>query len=156
MQRSVAQAIERATLEVFALMVGVEIVPETELQPKLRAPESNVVSCFKLSGAVRGTAEVFYTLALARRIAGRMLQLDPPLDDADVLDAAGEVANMIVGNVKSSMENLWGAIHIGIPTVALAPDGAFPSPTMCVRFRCCEDVFTVSVAFKEDPSRWQN
>ena len=156
MQLSVAQAIERATLEVFALMVGVEIVPEAELHPGYNAPESNVVSSFKLSGAVRGTAEVFYTLALARRITCQMLQIDPPLDDADVLDAAGEVANMIVGNVKNSMENLWGAIHIGTPTVGLAPEGAGASQTMCVSFRCCEDVFTVSVAFKEDPSRWQN
>ena len=156
MQRSVALAIERATLEVFALMVGVEIVPEAELQPEFRVPESNVVSSFKLSGAVCGTAEVFYTLALARRIACQMLQIGPPLDNADVLDAAGEVANMIVGNVKSSMENVWGAIHIGTPTVGLAPEGAVASQNMCVSFRCCEDVFSVSVAFKEDPSRWQN
>lgn len=156
MQHSVAQAIERATLEVFALMVGVEIVPETELQPEFRAPGSNIVSSFNLRGAVCGTAEVFYTLDLARRITCQMLQIDPPLDDADVLDAAGEVANMIVGNVKNSMENVWGAIHIGTPIVGLAPEGTVASQTMCVSFRCCEDIFTVSVAFKEDPSAWQN
>lgn len=155
MQVSVAQAIERATLEVFALMVGVDIVPEAEFSQDYGQQESNVVSSFRLTGAVRGTAEVFYTLPLARRITCQMLQLTPPVDDADVLDAAGEVANMIVGNVKSSLESDWGAIRIGTPTVALEAHEAVAS-AMSVSFRCGEDIFTVSVAFKEDPARWDN
>jgi CheY-specific phosphatase CheX len=156
MPGSVAQAIERATLEVFALMVGVDIVPEAELRQDYGDHESNVVSSFRLTGAVRGTAEVFYTLPLARRITCQILQLAPPVDDADVLDAAGEVANMIVGNVKNSLEGDWGSICIGTPHVSLAAHEAITSQAMSVSFRCCEDVFTVSVAFKEDPARWDN
>lgn len=156
MQGTVAEAIERATLEVFALMVGVDIVPEIPPPASRKSSESSVVSSFRLSGAVCGTAEVHYTLPLATRVTCKMLQVDPPVAVNEVLDAAGEVANMIVGNVKNSLESRGGVIRIGTPTVSLAGDEGTVTHSMRVSFRCCDEVFTVSVAFQEDPRRWEN
>ena len=93
MQSTVIQAIEKATLEVFSLMVGVDVVPETLAPGVGRGPGSKVVSAFLLSGAVSGRAEVFYTLPFAQCIACRMLQLETPALESDVLDAAGELAS---------------------------------------------------------------
>ena len=156
MQDTVVQAIEEATLEVFSLMVGMDIVPETLSPEACHELDSNIVSSFTLSGAVCGTAEVFYTLPLAECIACHMLQVEPPAQENDVLDAAGELANMIVGNVKNSLERRLGTIRIGTPTVTLVGRSAAADHDMSVSFRCCENVFTVSVAFEETPSHRNN
>ena len=150
MQSTVVEAIERATLEVFALMVGVDVVREILEPGASLGPGWNVVSSFTLSGAVCGRAEVFYTLPFAQCLACHMLQGETPALENDVLDAAGELANIIIGNVKNSLESQLGVIQIGTPAVALVGDCPAVNEAMSVSFRCPEGVFTVSVAFKDD------
>lgn len=156
MQGTVAEAIEQAALEVFALMVGVEIVSEPRGLAGWQRLEGKIVSSFSLSGAISGTAQVYYALPLARRMTCQLLQIEPPVGEMDVLDAAGEIANMIVGNVKNSLENRWGPIQIGTPAVQITPDQTLTAAAMSLSFRCYGDVFTVSVAFQEDGKRWEN
>jgi CheY-specific phosphatase CheX len=156
MQGTVAQAIEQAALDVFALVVGVDIVAEPHDQVARRRLESKIVSSFHLSGSISGTAHVYYTLPLAKRMTCRMLQLESPAEETDVLDAAGEVANMIVGNVKNSLENQWGPIQIGTPAVEIIGDSHERPQAMSVNFRCGGDVFTVAVAFQEDIGQWDS
>lgn len=114
-----AQAIEQAALEVFALMVGVDLALVAQSTTAWPQHESTVVSSFELSGAISGTARVFYPLPLANRMTCRMLQVEPPVAEMDILDAAGEIANMIVGNVRNCLGNPWGPIDIGTPTVEI-------------------------------------
>ncbi|HZD31849.1 MAG TPA: chemotaxis protein CheX [Candidatus Angelobacter sp.] len=156
MQGTVAEAIEHATLEVFALMVGVEIVAESQNPLAWPRLESNIVSSFRLSGSITGTAQVYYTLPLAKRMTRQILQVDAPVGEMDVLDAAGEVANMIVGSVKNSLENRCGPIQIGTPAVEITAVRAPMPRALSLSFRCYGDVFTVSVAFQEDDKRWEN
>lgn len=156
MHGTVTEAIERATLEVFAIMVGVDLVPKVQWKNTGGEFGSNVESSFQLSGAVSGTAMVYYTLTLATRITCQLLRIDPPVPETDILDAAGEVANMIVGSVKNLLECHWGSIRIGVPRVVLSGQRMDESRGMRVSFRCYDDVFTVSVVFHEDPSHWEN
>ena len=156
MQGTVAEAIERAALEVFALVVGFDIVAEPAGQSGWPQLDSNVVSSFRLSGSVSGTAQVYYTLPLAKRLTCVMLQLDSTVVETDVLDAAGEIANMIVGNVKNVLERQLGPIQIGTPAIEITGDSDQQRPAMSVSFRCSSDQFTVSVAFQEDRRRWDN
>ena len=37
--------------------------------------------------------------------------------NGDVLDAMGELTNMIIGNLKTHLEDNWGPISLSIPTV---------------------------------------
>jgi len=150
LQETVAAAINRATLEVFALIVGVDVVAEPHGQSMWPALETNIISSFRLSGSIAGMAQVCYTLPLANRITCQMLQIEPPAGEPDVLDAAGEVANMIVGNVKNSLESRWGPIRIGTPAVEFKDDSGEKPQAMRMNFRCCGDIFAVSVAFQED------
>ena len=87
MQDRVIEAIEQATLEVFALMVGVDVKKEGEVPAPI--PKGvNIVSSFILTGAVCGKANVFYTIPLAEWFASQMLQAEGELPREDVLDAA--------------------------------------------------------------------
>jgi chemotaxis protein CheX len=155
MPDEVADAIRHATLDVFAMMVGVEVQPQSGLECHPKPLEMNIVSTFHLSGVVCGTAEVYYTFPLATRMTRQMLQVEGPVADADVLDAAGEVANMVIGNVKNCLERRWGLICIGTPKVAISSSGPQGNQSSSVTFRCGDDLFTVSVAFKEAFHSWQ-
>lgn len=148
MLTTVAQEIERATREVFASMVGVDVVPEALPYELCLENRFNLVSSLKLSGSIQGTAQVHYTLPMATCITCRMLEAEPPLDAKAILDAVGEVANMIIGSVKSSLETRWGSIRIGTPTVDTVAAFA-PNPvSRAVHFRWKREILSVSVAFQ--------
>lgn len=150
MQMTVAQAIEQAALEVFALVVGVDVVPEPHGNQAWRTFESNIVSSFHLSGSISGRPHVYYTVPLATQLTCRMLQIESPVEECDMRDAAGEVANMIVGSVKNLLETRCGPIQIGTPAVEIAGNTDERANALRMSFCCCGDVFTVSVAFQED------
>ena len=156
MQTTVARAIEQAALEVFALVIGVDIVAEPHCDPARRPFESSIVSSFHLSGSISGRAHVCYTVPLATQLTCRMLQTESPVEETDILDAAGEVANMIVGNVKNLLEGRWGPIQIGTPAVEITGKSDDRAKALSLSFRCCGDVFSVSVTFQEDYSQWDS
>jgi len=141
-------------LEVFALMVGVDLALVAQSTTAWPQHESTVVSSFELSGAISGTARVFYPLPLANRMTCRMLQVEPPVAEMDILDAAGEIANMIVGNVRNCLENPWGSIDIGTPTVEIFRDCVLKNHSMSVSFCSCGDIVTVSMAFRNGTAPW--
>ena len=69
-----------------------------------------------------------------------------------MLDATGEVANMIVGNVKNELEDHIGHIEIGVPAVAIVPKAQRAADTLglsAVRFRCSGSVFSVGISFQD-------
>jgi chemotaxis protein CheX len=63
---------------------------------------SEVVASISVTGSWDGHVVVGCSEAAATSIAAAMLDLDPDdVTDADILDAAGELVNVIGGNVKS-------------------------------------------------------
>jgi CheY-specific phosphatase CheX len=149
---TVIGAIEAATQEVFSLMIGVE-VSKTLDPPLITLDSGSICSGFTLSGALRGFASVSYSMALAQWITAQMLSEESAGSEQQVLDASGEVANMIVGNVKNTLENHLGAIQISTPEVTIVerpPEPESAGPPTAVSFRCRESVFTVSIGFREE------
>jgi chemotaxis protein CheX len=54
---------------------------------------------------------------MARKVSGLMLMQEFTAVDQDVLDAVGEITNMILGNVKTTFEETLGPMGLSIPTV---------------------------------------
>ena len=148
MLTTVEQAIERATHEVFAVLIGCDVVSELQGHTSGRAEALKLVSSLPLSGSVRGAAYFLYTLPMATRIACRLLEADPPVAREATVDAMCEVANIIVGNVKSSLEDQWGSIRIGTPRAGVFADPCTDLPSMAVDFQWIGEPFTVSFEFR--------
>jgi len=112
-------AITVATTEVFSTMLGIEITPgETQTEPRAAAPpESGVVSLIGLAGPWVGTGGIACTGALACRISAAFLTTTVEAVNDDVLDAVGEITNMIIGNVKTAIEEKVGPMGLSTPTV---------------------------------------
>ena len=107
-----------ATHEVFQTMLAMEVVSGEAYVEREAAPSSEgVVALIGLAGDWVGTASLSCTAPFACRIASQMLMIDAQSVDGDVLDAVAEMANMIIGNVKTGLEQELGPMGMSIPTI---------------------------------------
>ena len=80
-------------------------------------PIGGVSAMVGIVGPWAGTGAVSCEEKLACRLAGAMLMSEYTEVNDDVLDAMGEVANMIIGNIKTNLEGTLGPLALGVPTV---------------------------------------
>lgn len=114
----IVEMIERATQDVFGTMLGIEAkMGEPYISDGAPAPAEGVLALIGLAGSWAGTGTVGCPAALARYISGRLLMQEFPHVDEEVLDAMGEVCNMILGGVKTMLEEELGPMGLSIPTV---------------------------------------
>lgn len=112
-------AVLSATQEVFSTMLSLplEPVPAREEASDPGAFDG-VVALVGVAGDWVGTGRISCSARFACRIAGALL-MSPPYEavNEDVLDGVAEVANMIIGNVKTFLEERLGSMALSIPTV---------------------------------------
>jgi chemotaxis protein CheX len=111
-------AVREATHCVCETMLGVKL---TDREPA-REEESpihseGVVSLIGLAGDWAGTGAFRCSSEMAKKLSGHMLMQEFASVDQDVLDAIGELTNMILGNVKTTFEEILGPMGLSIPTV---------------------------------------
>jgi len=117
-QARMIAAIRHATGDVFSTMLGVEITSgEPYRQPCRPEPANGVIGLIGLTGKWTGTGSVTCTGDLARKISGQFLMSEFSSVDQEVLDAMGEITNMIIGNVKNALEEEAGPMGMSIPMV---------------------------------------
>jgi chemotaxis protein CheX len=106
-----------ATQEVFTSMLGSEInrvaVPGTEHSD----PFDGVLSLIGLAGSLIGNGALVCSPEAACDLSSRLLYTEFSHVDADVLDAVGEITNMIVGGFKNLLEAHVGRLQMSIPSV---------------------------------------
>lgn len=117
-QAKLVAALRSATEEVFATMLGLQITPgEAYREPSKLEPANGVVALIGLTGKWVGTGSICCTGEFARKISGQLLMSEFISIDQEVLDAMGEVANMIVGSFKNALEVEVGMLEMSIPVV---------------------------------------
>jgi chemotaxis protein CheX len=107
-----------ATDDVFSTMLGMTATPGEAFSAG-GAGESfdGVVALVGLTGTWVGSARIACSAQLACRLAGAMLATEYAAVNEDVLDTVSELTNMIIGNVKSALEDELGPLGLSIPTV---------------------------------------
>lgn len=143
-----AAMMSAATQEVFAKMLELDAVGgEFHLDPSPPSPAEGVLALVGLAGAWMGTGTFACGSDTARALAGRLLQQDFPAIDEEVLDALGEFANMVFGNVKTMLEEELGPMGLSIPTVIFGRNFNTRSVGrrnwIVVPFRCGDEPFEV-------------
>jgi chemotaxis protein CheX len=117
-QEQVSDIIRRATEEVFTTMIGMSITVGAAYVEQT-PPEhfDGVVSFIGLAGDWAGTGSLCCSSEFACRISSSFLMTKIEVVDEQVLDAVGELTNMVIGNVKNEMEAHLGPMGLSIPTV---------------------------------------
>lgn len=103
--------------EVFETMAFMALEELTDETPK-REP-ATLLGTITFKGPLEGCLGIGCGFNCARAIAANMLGMDPDEDmsEADVDDAVGEVANMVMGALKSRIQEEVGNVEVSIPSV---------------------------------------
>jgi chemotaxis protein CheX len=139
-----------STESVFSTMLGLDVAPgPSDVSCGSVAPSHGVAALVGMAGPWAGTGSIDCSASLACLFAGAMLGSDYKSVDDDVLDAVGEVANMIIGNIKTSVEGVVGPMELSIPTVVYGRNfitrSQKHSQWSVVPFSCNGEEFTVQV-----------
>lgn len=118
-QQEIEHAISKASREVFETMLNLPLEVDPSVMRTVIEPETfhGVVALVGVAGSWTGTGHLSCSPPFAQRVAGALLMTEYDAVDKEVLDAVAEVANMIVGNVKTIFEEKLGPLGLTVPTV---------------------------------------
>ena len=153
MQRQdIVQAVQSATAEVFSTMLGVE-VETAPVQTDRSNPSvvEGVMAFVGIAGPWVGSGVISCTASFACRICELFLMTEASAVNEEVLDAVGELANMIIGNFKTTAESMVGSLGLSVPTVIYGKNFTSKSlgnkDWLVLPFKCGDDTFEVRVWF---------
>jgi chemotaxis protein CheX len=111
----------------------------------------DVVAAVHISGAFRGSVICSTSTAFAVFAASRMLAVEPGhVDDEALVDALGEVANMVGGSVKALLPE---PSTLSLPLVAVGDSRLVSVPgagtVTTVDLRCADEPLRISVLSTE-------
>jgi len=114
----ISKSLTDSTLQVFSTMLGVDIASgDAAVESSMPESMEGVVSFIGLAGSWAGTGSVSCSPLLACRICSQMLMCEAPAVNEEVLDTVAELTNMIIGSVKTDLEQYLGPLGLSIPTV---------------------------------------
>lgn len=120
------------------------------------APMHEISGVIGLSGKAVGTVVVSLSHDVALKAASAMLMIDATQINDDVIDAVGEIANMVAGAAKAELEEY--AMSVSLPNVITGKghEVRFPSTVtpICVPFSAPwgELTLEVGLALKTEPA----
>jgi chemotaxis protein CheX len=99
-------------------MLSLDLADQEPSLDKRPAPAGDgIVSFVGLAGDWVGTGSIGCSAQVACKISSQFLMGEYQAVDDEVLDAVAEVTNMIIGNVKTKLEERVGPMGLSIPTV---------------------------------------
>ncbi len=112
----IKQHLADVTQEVFQSMLSLEVSSGESLE-KISNTHSNTVSgMVGMTGLFKGALAIHASIEVAKKITGQMLFDEVDEVNEDVLDAMGEMANMLAGNMKTALSNNGKDIELSIPS----------------------------------------
>jgi chemotaxis protein CheX len=112
------EIVRAASDDVFTTMFGITPEQQPAYQDTTAAQSTNgVISLIGLAGIWSGTGSISCSTSLACNLAGKLMLSEYETVTDEVLDAVAEVTNMIIGNVKTALEDHLGPMGLSIPTV---------------------------------------
>ena len=150
-EKTIVEFVRAAAADVFSTMLGLEIGNEAGYTDQSAPTVSDGVLAFVgIAGTWTGAGVISCSAAFACRICNQLLMTEATSVNEEVLDAVGEVANMIIGNFKTMIEEVLGPLGLSIPTViygrnftsrSLGSNTWVVVPFMCdgerIEIRCC-------------------
>jgi chemotaxis protein CheX len=118
-QKDIELAVTKASREVFETMLNMPLEVDESVTRAVIEPETfhGVVALVGVAGSWTGTGHMSCSPQFAQKLAGALLMTEYDSVTEDVLDAVSEVANMIIGNVKTIFEETLGPLGLTVPTV---------------------------------------
>lgn len=103
--------------EVFETMIFMDLTEATELDQNIEGEA--LLSSITFKGNIEGCLGICCSIQCAQAIAINMLGIDTAdeLTEEDTYDAIGEIANMVMGSIKSRLLEKVNNLEVSIPFV---------------------------------------
>ena len=117
-QVTVSDIIWESTKEIFETMIFLPVEkPETS---EIEISSTSLICTITFTGQIQGSFSILCSLEVVEKIARAMLMIEEdPLDDSEISDAFGELANMVIGGIKSRLSETFADFQISIPAVTM-------------------------------------
>lgn len=111
-----------------------------------------IMGLITFQNGTKGCLTIYCSQICARAIATNMLGMNPndEIEDDDVKDAIGEVTNMVMGSMKSRIQDHNTTIQISIPTIIKGQEieNHLAEKENCVVTKICiEDQYMAEISF---------
>ncbi|MCL2601038.1 MAG: chemotaxis protein CheX [Treponema sp.] len=136
----------KSTLHTFKDFVGFDLVAgHPHFSGRTLDFERDISAVIGLSGVVRGAVIISMKKDFATAITDALVGSPHSELDDDVVDAVGEIVNIIAGNIKQYVDG-GEQIVISLPTVVKGRDHRFAWPgkhsrILCISFKYKDDSF---------------
>ena len=139
---------------VFKEFVNLDLEAKLPYFMEKEAPtEWDVSGVIGLSGEARGAVVISMKRELAQKLTSILTGTEHKELDSDVVDAVGEIINIIAGNAKQQLEEAFKLV-ISLPTIIKGKEHSIAWPegqarVICIPFSTSSsDTFTLSVALE--------
>ena len=109
--------VQEALHEVFEMMLGMHAAPAEDV---VIVPEMTAI--VGLAGSLCGLFSIRCSRATAVKLATKMLGIEPDEKAGEVMDALGEVCNMVAGSFKSRIPLIADTCMLSVPTTISGED----------------------------------
>jgi len=147
-EEQLTELLDADVREIFTTMVGAEVSPSQTAVTVTKFKDS-VTAMVGFAGSYNGMISVNTPQKLAMGFASQMLGMDITECDDDVIDALGEIANMIGGSFKHHFVKDGHEVRLSTPSVISGEEyvmsvGSIPD-TLTLVFESGSEQFMVSV-----------
>ncbi|ETR74197.1 MAG: Chemotaxis protein CheX [Candidatus Magnetoglobus multicellularis str. Araruama] len=143
----------KATINVLETMAFIKPKPQKPYIKKDSVAKGDVSSVIGLSGETRGTISITFTKPCILSIVSNMFGETMSTLDNEVMDAVGEIANMISGQARQALESAGKVLYAAVPTMIKGKDHTISHRTtaaiMAVPFKTEYGAFTIEVCFED-------
>jgi hypothetical protein len=143
---SITDLIDEETVQSIAQEAWSALIGDDEFLVPLPGglPEDAISSWVNVVGPWNGVVVLTCGRSTAEQLSRELLKehAPPVIDDEDIEDALGELANVVGGNVKAVLP---GPSVLGLPEVGVAPEAGRPADTCRVDLLWRGQSLTISV-----------
>jgi chemotaxis protein CheX len=115
-EEKIAKHLDEDVREIFSTMVGVNVSPSQAAVTATKFTDC-VSAMVGFAGSYNGVLSINTPIKLSKYFASQMLGTEVVELDADVLDALGEIANMVGGSFKHHFVNDGHEVRLSTPSV---------------------------------------
>ena len=135
-------------------MLNLPVRPESQSVP-MHESEALIAGSVGFIGVTTGVVFVYSTVTFARKVAAGML--GSAASDEMVNDAFGEITNMIVGNIKSRLDDRGISCALTIPSIVRGNNFTIEPVSSSLRriskFQCGDNHVVVEVLLKSNSAQ---
>jgi chemotaxis protein CheX len=159
----IANDIADATKTLFQTMIVMDLkYNNVSLSDETRI-KTDIVSLVSFMGKYHGVVGLFCSKNFSLKIASSMLMEEMTDITTEVIDAVGEMSNMIAGNIKTKITANYGEMDLSIPMVIIGGDtkdgeADMPNPALTcytkepwlmTNFSVDNEIFDIGLMIKE-------